>query len=61
MHTFKISENLQEILSKLSRKDKSLYEQLIKKMDEIINSYDIEHYKNLQYNMKESKRVHIRY
>jgi len=59
MYKFKVSENLQEILRKLSKKDKALYEQLIKKINEIINSFDIEHYKNLRHNMKDSKRVHI--
>jgi len=28
-------------------------------MNEIINVYDVKHYKNLQYNMKDLKRVHI--
>jgi len=59
MHKFEVSEDLQEILKKLSNKDKNLYEQLLKKIDEIINSYDIEHYKNLRHDMKESKRAHI--
>lgn len=59
MYNYKISEKLQEIMLKLSKKDKLLYEQLLKKIDEVINSYDVEHYKNLRYNMKDSKRVHI--
>jgi len=59
MYNHKISEKLQNIMLKLSKKDKSLYEQLLKKIEEVINSYDIEHYKNLRYNMKESKRVQI--
>jgi YafQ family addiction module toxin component len=59
MHKFKTSENLKEIMSKLSKKDKNLYEQLLKKIEEIVNSYGIEHYKNLRYNLKDSKRVHI--
>jgi YafQ family addiction module toxin component len=59
MYDYKISENLQEIMLKLSKKDKSLYEQLLKKIEEIINSYDIEHYKNLRYTMKDFKRAHI--
>jgi mRNA-degrading endonuclease RelE of RelBE toxin-antitoxin system len=46
-------------MRKLSKKDKSLYEQLIKKIDEIKRCYDIEHYKNLRHNMKDSKRAHI--
>jgi len=59
MYNYKISENIREIMLKLSKKDKSLYEQLLKKIDEVKNSYDIEHYKNLRYNMKDSKRVHL--
>ena len=59
MHNFKVSEHLQEVMRKLSKKDKSLYEQLLKKMNEIIESYELEHYKNLRYNIKDSKRVHI--
>lgn len=59
MYTYKISEKLQGIMLKLSKKDKSLYEQLLKKIEEVINSYDVEHYKNLRYDMKESKRVHV--
>ena len=59
MHNWQTSEHLKEIMRKLSKKDKSLYEQLIKKIDEIIKCYDVEHYKNLRYNMKDSKRVQI--
>jgi len=59
MYKFKISEHLQEILRKLSKKDKDLYEQTIKKINEIVNAYDIEHYKNLRFNMKDSKRAHV--
>ena len=59
MHNSKISEHLQDIMRKLSKKDKQLYEQLIKKIDEIKTCYDVEHYKNLRYNMKNSKRVHV--
>jgi len=59
MHNFQTSEHLKKIMQKLSKKDKSIYEQLIKKMDEIVNNLDIEHYKNLRYDMKDSKRVHV--
>ncbi len=59
MHKFKISEKLEKILVKILKKDKILYEQIMKKINEIINSNDMEHYKNLKYNMKDSKRVHI--
>ena len=59
MHSYEIKPSLQSTLNKLSKKDKSLYEQVMKKINEIINSYDVEHYKNLRYNMKDCKRVHI--
>ena len=59
MHNWKTSEYLKEIMNKLSKKDKSFYEQLLKKIEEIINYSDIEHYKNLRYDMKDCKRVHI--
>ena len=59
MYNFKVSENLQEILKKLFKKDKVLYERLLGKMKEIINCSNVDHYKNLRYNMKDSKRVHI--
>jgi len=59
MHKFKISEKLEQIFIKTSRKDKALYEQIKKKINEIINSEDVEHYKNLRHDMKNSKQVHI--
>ncbi len=59
MYKFDVSENLEKILNKLSKKDKDLYNQILKKIDEVINSKDIDHYMNLRYNMKDSKRAHI--
>jgi mRNA-degrading endonuclease RelE of RelBE toxin-antitoxin system len=59
MHKFEVSGHLRSILAKVSKKNRALYKQIFKKMDEIINCYDVEHYKNLRYNMKESKRAHI--
>jgi mRNA interferase RelE/StbE len=59
MYNFDVSDHLQRILNKLSKKDKDLYDQILKKIDEVIHSKDIEHYKNLRHNMKNSKRVHI--
>ena len=46
MHNWEMSELLQEVMKKLSKKDKSIYEQLLKKIDEIVHSEDFEHYKN---------------
>jgi len=59
MYNFDASEHLQKILNKLSKKDKDLYSQILKKIDEVVHSENVEHYKNLRYNMKDSKRVHI--
>ncbi len=59
MYNFDVSENLEKILNKLSKKDKDLYNQILKKIDEVIHSEDVEHYKNLRYNMQDSKRAHI--
>ena len=59
MHDYEVIPYLQKILKKLSKKDKSTYEQVLKKIEEIINSADVEHYKNLRYDMKDKKRVQI--
>ena len=59
MREFEIKPELERILKKLFKKDKSIYEQIMKKIEEVVDSYDVEHYKNLRYNMKDSKRVHI--
>lgn len=57
--SYKTSKELNIILTKLQKKDKQLYENLLNKMEEIINSPDIEHYKNLRYDLKEFKRAHV--
>ena len=59
MREFEIKPELEKILKKLFKKDKKLHDQIMKKIYEVINCYDVEAYKNLRYNMKESKRVHI--
>ncbi len=59
MREFEIKPALYKILARLSKKDKRSYETVLKKIDEIIASGDIEHYKNLRHDMKDSKRVHI--
>jgi len=59
MREFEIKPELEKILKKLHKKNKKLYEQLLKKIEEVANSYSVKHYKNLRHNMKESKRVHI--
>jgi len=59
MRKFEIEEKPHQILKKLFKKDKKRYEIVWKKINEIINSSDIEHYKNLKFPMNEFKRVHI--
>ncbi len=59
MYFYEIKPNLQKILNKLLKKDKPLCEQVLNKINEIVNAYDVEHYKNLRYNLKDCKRVHI--
>jgi len=56
---YRISKNLDRILKKLFKKDKATYEQIMKKINEVINSLDVEHYKNLRYDLSDYKRVHI--
>jgi len=48
IYFIKIRECLDKILAKLEKKDKTRYEQIIKKIEEIKNSDDVDHYKNLR-------------
>ena len=59
MREFEIKPELDKKLVKFSKKDKNSYEAVMKKIEEVISSPNVEHYKNLRYDMKESKRVHI--
>ena len=53
------SDKLIKILKKLFKKDKNRYEVTLNKIEEVINSEDPNHYKNLSHDMKQFKRVHI--
>jgi len=59
MRHYEIKPYLQDILNKFSKKDKVMYERILKKIEEVITSKDVEHYKNLRYDMKDRKRVHL--
>ncbi len=59
MYNFEVSDHLEKILKKLSKKDTFTYNQILSKIDEVVRSDNVDHYKNLRYNMKDSKRVHI--
>jgi len=58
-HRYKTSKHLDRVILKLQKKDKKLYENFLNKMQEVLTSSNIEHYKNLKYGLKEYKRVHI--
>jgi YafQ family addiction module toxin component len=60
MRSFLIEEKLEKELEKSAKRDKVLYEAIIKKMEEILNCPDINHYKNLKTPLQEFKRVHVR-
>ena len=59
MRSHEILPSLIKTLEKLSKKDKPLYEQAMKKINEVISTSNVEHYKNLRHDLKDSKRVHI--
>ena len=59
MHKFEIETKLYITLQKIFKKDKKKYAIIWKKINEIINSETVEHYKNLRYDLGELRRVHI--
>ena len=59
MRKFRIEERLEKILIKLEKKNKTLYNQLKKKINEILNSENVEHYKNLRHDLSEFKRAQV--
>jgi len=61
MFDFNISDELRLKLRKLVKKDKKKVQIINKKIKEVINKDldSINHYKNLKYDLKEFKRVHI--
>jgi len=56
---YKISLELSKIIHKLYKKDLSLYRKLKNKISEIINSKNLNNYKNLKHPLNQFKRVHI--
>lgn len=59
MYGYEIKPHLQKIIKKLYKKDRFTYERLLKKIDEVSKSKNIDHYKNLRYPLQHLKRVHI--
>jgi len=60
MRDFLVEEDLRKALQKLVKKDKVMYEAVMKKLEEIISCSDVDHYKNLRKPLQEFKRVHIK-
>ena len=58
---YDFSDELEEILTKLYKKDRKTYEAVLNKIEEVASRSEItiDSYKNLRYNRKEFKRVHI--
>jgi len=56
---YKTSKHLDRVLMKLAKKNKKLFENVLKKIQEVISTDEVEHYKNLKYSLKEFKRVHV--
>ena len=59
MYEWGRSKKLEKVLKKLFKKDKIRYEATLKKINDVINSENPHHYKNLSHDMREFKRVHI--
>lgn len=57
--SFSIEEKLQKAMKKLCRKDKTTYQALVNKMQEILNCDDVNRYKNLRKPLQHLKRVHV--
>ncbi len=58
---FDLSERLKDILTKIYKKDRPLYDAVWKKIREIVSRdpTTIDFYKNLRHGLSDSKRVHI--
>ena len=56
---YEIHPELDKILDRLSKKNKELFETLMNKIEEIVNSLNLDHYKNLRKPLQKYKRVHI--
>jgi len=56
---YEIKPELDVVLEKLKKRDKVAYLQIVKKIEEIVDT-NPNHYKNLRYDLKEFKRVHIK-
>lgn len=56
MRKRKYSNLFKKAISKIKGKE---LQNLLKKRDEIMNCKDLDHYKNLRYDLKKYKRIHV--
>jgi len=54
-----IHPDLDNILAKLAKRDPVQFEMILKKIDEVVHSPDVNHYKNLRAPLNHYKRVHV--
>jgi mRNA-degrading endonuclease RelE of RelBE toxin-antitoxin system len=59
MRESSFSDHLMKLLVKLSKKDRTRYEKVLKKVEEILACEDVDHYKSLRAPLQRLKRVHI--
>ncbi len=59
MRNFRVEEKLRRVMQKLANKEPKKYNILLKKIDEILNCDNVEHYKNLRTPLQHLKRVQI--
>ena len=59
MHNYFFEEKLRNKISIVFKKDPRRYKIFMKKVEEIINSENIDHYKNLRKPLQDFKSVHI--
>ncbi len=59
MPKFEIQPGLYKKLKKLYKKDRKSYEKIMNKIEDIAESDNVNHYKNLRHDMKDSKRVQL--
>lgn len=58
-YSYEIHSDLDKVLKKLAKKDLVQYGAILKKIEEIINCSNVNHYKNLRAPLQKYKRVHV--
>jgi YafQ family addiction module toxin component len=56
---YEIHPDLDNVLRRLAKRERAQYEALLKKIEQIIQNPNIDHYKNLRKPLQRYRRVHI--